>query len=78
MVDLYRGVIIIYFSFLILFIGCKFVPHREVEQWLTRQAHNLKIAGSNPALATLFIQGFLNRCSSSLFYYPVTQTQKNH
>ena len=28
--------------------------YRGVEQWLARKAHNLEVAGSNPASATCF------------------------
>lgn len=41
-----------------LLFGCKeksiifVLQYREVEQWLARWAHNPKVAGSSPALAT--------------------------
>lgn len=29
------------------------IKYGKIEQWLVRQTHNLKVAGSNPALAII-------------------------
>jgi hypothetical protein len=33
-----------------------FIEYGKIEQWLVRQTHNLKVAGSNPALAIIKYQ----------------------